>query len=328
MKLFILQNDNDLKNARILNSFKEIQFIDVSPFCGDKINFDNSEIKAIKINRISKVPYYKSKKLFKFMQILFVNIDVLDYSKITSVYMGNDGAIQRKIISKIKKINRQATVELWIDGLLEKHEPTLSRKILRILSSIAFKLRCSWLVPSEVGTSALVDRVKVLSESCRQSLLFNGVPSQKVSVGEFQRIKDLKNKIRTDTNKRILLVVSAFGWHGRADIELWEESLVEQFARIQINDVTISIRPHPRSGHGLKSIIGKSGLESKNKLVEDDIVNSDLIISFASTCLLEAYLIGKSVLVYEKDAPYISRGDFIEGLPKLNDLSEIVEFMS
>ena len=305
--------------------------IDVSDFCGDSSGIDKTSKRIIKINKNYTYGFYKLNAFNKLVSVLTIKVNLrflnVSLNKIEKIVIGNDGAIQRKIIENITKNNKCVQVEMWSDGLLEKHEITPALKISRLIRRVFSKLKKSYLINSEVGVSYFLNAVYVLTESCKKSLIYNGGNAEIIKVAEFPRIKQLLNNKRDNFKKRILLVVSAFAWHGRQDIENWEIETAKKFSNVYLEDVELSIRVHPRSSEELKNSIYSSGIASKYMDIDDDLCNSDIVISYASTSLLEAVLINRVVYVYENGAPYIDRGEFIETLDKINDFSQLKDLI-
>ena len=48
------------------------------------------------------------------------------------------------------------------------------------------------------------------------------------------------------------------------------------------------------------------------------------MISYASTCLYDASVIGRNVFTITNGAPYISRGEFVESLPEITCIEDLV----
>ena len=57
-------------------------------------------------------------------------------------------------------------------------------------------------------------------------------------------------------------------------------------------------------------------------------MNSTAIISFRSSALYDAKVLGKTVLVYEEKSPFHETNDFIEKLTKVRNLIEINKYLN
>jgi len=326
--LYIIQNETHLDNfLELCKSDDDYNFIIIDKFCG-------FEIKEEKLNKIRKdylrldaygKGIYRVTGIYRLLKIIgfIIRKPYSNLSLPQKIVIGNDGSVQKIIIHYFKKMDPSISVELWSDGLLEKVKMTTFKKVMSLIEPGLDRIRVTPFLPSITGCSSLIDTAYVMSESCKNSIVVNGFKGQTLEVKEFPRHVKLKEIERSVKKHRLLLVVSAFSWHGRDDIEKWEIELVRDFVKMAGDikeDKECSIRVHPRSSEALCNIIMQSGIASDFLHCEEDIVNSDVVISYASTCLFDAYVLGKQVYTYSKGAPYISRGDFVEGLPMINEL--------
>ena len=330
MRIFLAQNDNDYENFKNLYDPLVDYIFDLSEVAGDTIrNVDINLANCVKLKlpKQNKFGIYQTQGFSRAKLLWRIDLnDIFSLSnEITELIMGCDGALQRKIIAKVRDIYPDCRTTVWSDGLLGPHEESLKWHVLRLIEPLASRYGFSWLLPSEICGSSLVDKVFVLTDSCRSALLCNRVAPSKVEVKSFPRFNNQESdvKIKTDS-RRILYVVSAFEWHGRSDIEAWEVDVVNKISNLTQKE-NINIRVHPRSGITLRKAVQESGLRSSINNVTDDILASATIISFASSCLFEAALAGKNALVYEKGAPYIKRAKFIESLKKVSNIKDMNE---
>lgn len=333
-KLYIVQNETHLENFLALSNddYINCQFLFLDRICGLEINTKllDKRMPSLRLAPIGRRGVYKVSGLLRFFKLIicWYSNEFRCLSTPDRIYIGNDGAIQKLVIQHFRSLNVNLEVELWSDGLLERVHPNSIRKFSHFIEPLLSHMRLDSFVPSIVGTSSLIDRAYVMSNSCKESLVFNGFRGKDVSVKIFPRHQNMRGIERIDHNYRILLAVSAFDWHGYSDIEEWECRLTKAFAEIAESDNSTckySIRSHPRSSSKLKELIKNSGIESTIVDCSEDIVNSDVVISYASTCLYDANCIGKKVYTYNKGAPYINRGDFIESLPELEDLNNLLK---
>lgn len=330
--LFIVQNESHLDNFIDLADMESgDQFLLIDEFCGSKIS--DKKIQAISASSISidkeSCGFYRLKGIRR----LLVAIKVAFKKKYKSlnipdrILIGVDGAIQKQVIHYFKSLNSNIKVEMWSDGLLEVVNKGILLKVISKFEPLLCKVGADAYLPCVTATSSLIDELFVMSESCKRSVITNGFRGGQISVKEFPRVKSLKNIPRIDATPRLLLVVSAFSWHGHHDIEKWEVGLVDKFItwyEKEPREFVLSIRPHPRSSSELVNKIDSSGYKSQYSECGEDIVHTDLLVSYASTCLFDGHSIGKHVYTYEYEAPYINRGAFVESLPKLSSLDEII----
>ncbi|ENM5835537.1 hypothetical protein NTH44_003647 [Vibrio metoecus] len=325
--LYIIQNETHLINFTFLSKNNDDVFLITDLFCGFEIEqrlIDQIDRKVIRLKK--KKGFYRVNFMCRLYYILNLNLkNILNEMTFEKIVIGNDGAVQKKVFHYLKRRKKNIKVVLWSDGLLEKVSKNWLRNVVSKYEHQLFNFKIDPYLPSISCTSSMIDDLFVMTESCKNSAIYNGFKGN-IDVVIFPRHLQLAKIKRTNSNFRVLFVVSAFAWHGRDDIEAWETELVRKLifmeAEASIN-FEISIRAHPRSSRKLTEAIKNSKLSSKYSLCEEDIVNSDIIISYASTCLLDGYSIDKKVFVYEQGAPYINRGEFIESLPKLKDLNMI-----
>lgn len=330
--LFIIQNETHLDNFVELSSLESgDQFLLIDEFCGFKI--PEQKINKINVTYISidkeNCGFYRVNGVRRFVYAIKTRLKK-KYKTLNTpnkILIGVDGAIQKQVIHYFKSIDRNIKVEMWSDGLLEVVNKGLLLRIIVKLEPFLCKLKIDSYLPCVTATSSLIDELFVMSESCKKSVMANGFRGGNISVKDFPRVKSLKNIKRKDNTSRLLLIVSAFSWHGRSDIEQWEIELIDKFIawyEIEPRDFILSIRPHPRSSQELVDKIERSGYKSQYNECNEDIVHADLLVSYASTCLFDGYSIGKKVYTYDNEAPIINRGAFVESLPKLNSLNEII----
>ena len=327
LRIFLIQNDNDLQNFSLIGCSQTDIFIDLTSVCGDVITSSLPKNTISLTNRIfASNKFYESSKFLKFIKAWEVDLEkwLSHIKNVHEINIGWDGAFQRKIISFLKARNPKMLVRQWCDGLLEPHLPSVNLKLRRVVMNCAETCGVSWLVPSEVGKSKLVDEVYVLSDSCKCSLVFNGVSENKIKVKKFPRYKAYfeASEIHSKLD-RVLLCVSAFAWHGHHEAEAWEISMVEDFISAKICGSRKVIRPHPRSSEKMKRLIARSGYASRNDSISKDIIESGTVVSFASTALFEAKLANREVFVYATGAPQVARGTFIEQLPQLECFDDL-----
>lgn len=331
--IYIVQNETHLANFELLANEEKDFFLLVDKLAGSSIS--DTAITRIK----GKFLYYrydgdgrfyldsKLKRLIRIARLrLPASLDPIDYRLMR---IGNDSAISRKLIYLIQKSqkerHRKITVELWADGLLEPAVFSFIRFLYKTFNRVLTRLGLDFYFPSNVGLSSRLDSIKVMTNSCKRSMVLNGVEAEKINVEVFPRHSAMLKNYETfsmpkSSRERILLVVSAFAFHGHPDIEEWENELVILFAREAKNfsELSCFIRPHPMSSERLKASIRSTGMQSTEIDIYSEIYKSTTIVSFASTVLLEAVLLKKKALVYEKGFESFDRGAFIKDLPRAN----------
>lgn len=341
--VYIVQNENHAINFSLDAKGKNNIFIYLDNLTGlSSFSSNVGEVEnAIFLGKEKTPSFYRTNLINKLNIIYRVKKEI--HSKMTylsdfnelKIIIGNDGSLQKLIIYEIKKKlakNCHFSIELWIDSLIMKRKRSLKKYTKEFVSKIAHNFSLSYLFPSEYSKFPLIDCFYVADEVLKNTLVANGIEAEKIKIKNFPRGKYLLNKFASKDNirERLLFISSAWTWHGRASVERWQKKVIEDLIELKerkLLDADLFIRNHPRQSKESTSSIPAKYL-SKNKSFEEDIVNSTIIISFRSSALYDAKVLGKTVLVYEEKSPFHETNDFIETLTKIRNLIEINKYLN
>jgi len=338
INLFIIQNENHYLNFfhRSKDNIPHcLVFLDNYSglkICNDKINLSENTI--VPNNRSGIL--IKNKSFLKKILCVYLFSRELEreiHSKIdgykkVNIIIGNDGALQKASISVIKKINKNVYVSLLIDTIMGDRKKTLNAKLKSVFEPILSFFGISQYFPGILGTSSLIDSVTVSHKSNKDVLIRRGVSPEMIFIKDSPRISWLKKESNNlPRNKKILFVAGAWEWHGRTDVEDWQSKVLENLvtaASHHPNGDLIKIRLHPRQFKKSTSKLNSRFICDKKNL-EESIITSNKIISFRSSALYDASVIGKEVYIYEKNAPHSPKNEFMQSIQRLNSIEDILK---
>jgi hypothetical protein len=341
LTVYIVQNENHAINFSLDSKGKNSLFIYLDNLTGVKArnshkgNLDN----IIFLGTDNKKYFYRTNWWNKLCIIFNTRKEIdtivksITKDRSINIVIGNDGSLQKLIIYRIKKYLANIahiTVELWVDSLVVKKEISLKRYILSVVAYISNLFKISYLFPSEFCKSDLIDCIYTSDQSIIKTLVSNGVSENKIHIKKFPRVLYMSERVSSIEKKeeRLLFLLGAWEWHGHLETELWQEKVVHNLIKLKEKEnlqVDIAIRPHPRQSEEFRTRIGLDHI-SEFESFEEDILNSSIVLSFRSSGLLDAKLLGKTTLVFENGSPFKETNDFIESLTKIHNLNEIAKY--
>lgn len=342
LKIFIIQNENHALNFLHLDK-NEADYIYISLDKYSGLNttsyLGNEYEKLICLENKSSFLFQSANFIQKLLLIKTLTKEVKSILnryekkfKNVEVFIGNDGALQKAIIVVSKNIFQKSHVTMWIDTIMGDRPVTVKTIILRYLDPILSMGKISQYFPSIFGISSLVNTIFVSHTSNKSVLIRRGVNADKIFIQESPRISMLKTRYKKEkkneqSKPKILFVASAWEWHKRNDVEAWQTNvLIELIAMAKHHkDFTydISIRLHPRQSQHVTSLLDPQYINTDNSF-ESALLNAAVIVSFRSSALYDAALIGKETFVYEVGAPETPKNTFIDSLKRLNHLTDIL----
>ena len=342
LQIFIIQNENCALNFLHLDKGEtDYIYLTLDEYSGLKSSsyIKNEYEKLISVENKSSMLFQSSNFIQKLLLIKNFTKEVKSIlnrykNKYTSVeiYIGNDGALHKAIIIAAKNIFLNIHVTMLIDTIVGDRPITIKTMILRYLEPVLSMAHISQYFPSIFGISSLVNTIFVSHQSNKSVLIRRGAKADKLFVKESPRISMLKELCRQQkkvkkSKPRILFVASAWEWHKRNDVEAWQtKALIELIAMAKHHKnfkYDLSIRLHPRQSQHVTSQLNPRYISTENSF-EDDLLNAAVIISFRSSALYDATLIGKETFVYEIGAPETPKNVFIDSLKRLDHLTDIL----
>lgn len=334
MNLYIIQNDTHYKNFVFLASEGDF-FINISRFTGQHINYNSLyEKNVIEIDlSLNDESFYL---LNPFQKISFCNIfkkeikNKFKNKKINKIIIGNDGALQKIIIECVSKNNKEIVVDMWLDGLISLRNSRLMNSIKLFTSYVAEKIRFSYFFPSVIGTYGRIDSLFVMDDSVINEFNCLLIKSKikRIEKVVFPRHKELMlmaSVSHSDSVKyRVLYLTSAWAFHGH---NKWQQHQFQQVEKLiayfkNKKNIDFKVRVHPRD---LKNNYNKLDCRifSESPSFEEDIINSDFIISARSTGLFEAEMIGKKAIIYDEYFEGNFMNGFLRTLPKFTNVQDL-----
>ncbi|HFQ4863319.1 TPA: hypothetical protein ACGUTL_004359 [Vibrio vulnificus] len=330
-KLYLIQNDTHLKNFSFLMEEGDYyinlgRITGQADFCninlkGEEITIDISNADFYSLGSISRILY-----VFKFTKSVKRALNGILFS---SVVIGNDGSLQKAIINSL---SRRVPVYMWLDGLVS----SLDNKANLIKLSV---MRCAEIFnidhyfPSVIGTSSSINEIFMMHDSVLNEYAKIGkyVSINKYKVKCFPRHIDLK-QINSSPSKRVLYLTSAWEFHGFHKEHKFQSDqindLVNHAENLKDLGYKLAIRKHPRDFSDYNSNETISTYLSKIDSFENDINNSSHVISARSTGLLEASMVDRKVIVFNKWFNETHKNSYIDSLPYINEINELDKFLA
>lgn len=184
------------------------------------------------------------------------------------------------------------------------------------------------------------NRIFVMGERTRESLVEEGVPAKRIEASGVPRFTGLFNTGEADPmtdvprseEPRLLFVLGAYRWHGMAEEgRLQEQQLSElvEEATGRNRPHTILVRLHPRGEEPPKWLADYSRvrfLDPARTDIIDNILQADVVVSHRSTALYEAVLAGRPVVRLEFPDHNRHRKPMMEdNLVSVEDTSALLE---
>ncbi|HHR6142250.1 TPA: hypothetical protein ACS72N_002572 [Providencia alcalifaciens] len=331
--LYLIQNDTHFKNFMQTITVDDF-FIDIGRFTGQNL-FDKEKLAGNEI----KIPhenfnFFRANSIAKLYFLLNLNSKIKKILKnhtFEKVILGNDGAIQKLIIEKLKNKN-SVFVEMWLDGLISLVDNKRINKLKIINSKFFDSLNIGYFFPSVIGFYKRINTIFVMHSSVVDEYKnFNEFISlDKIKPTIFPRHAILLAKPR-DVNLdklSILYLTSAWEFHGRKKEQNAQERQILKLIELlkNNNEANFRIRIHPRDDKEFYEKNNISPWVSNILSFEEDIINSHIVISARSTGLLEAEMIKKTVIIYNEGygeklfnsyTVNLKRADSIQELNKL-----------
>lgn len=337
--VYVLQNENHLANAiNDSHSSEKKIFILLDEFSGLNLAGQLSEgIAALVLclsNPFPASPQYGSRiKKFLFQvgslwRIKFqVRLFLLD-KKISKLIFFNDSALTKVIVQELKSKEKELRAELWIDTLVSFRKKNFWQFFLVFVEPFVLRAGLIGIVPSIFGTTTLADRVLVPHKASRNVLEARGQAREKLFVEQTPRqrhMREVADNWVPRAAQRVLVVASAWEWHGRADVDRWQDEFLTEIVALTLckPNLPIRIRSHPRQSTRSRLLVG-STVQSGINDFETDLLESSHVVSLRSSALFDAYLLGKHCYVYEKNAPRVTSNEFIDSLPRLASVNDIL----
>lgn len=334
--MFFPQNethvDNMLPIAKLLTEKYDVEvyFLDAQKIYKQNIYSKDFAFNIIEIN----ISSYKAFPLLNFIEkIKIINLFKKEFRKINidefqGFIIGNDGALQRALMAYSVELQ----TFLVLDGIISdysfsffdvlkfsKHKISdnkdyLRRKIKFMLNIVFHKLPFNYYLPSDVGNSQ-VDRIYVISEYVKNILTKQKVNRKKIIVSGMPRYEFLQKLKYKSNNKNqsivnLLLITQGYSWHNEFENDTYQHLEIKKLINT-VNELNktekkfnLRIRLHPRDNIENYQYINDNMIEKSNINIYDSLQNSDVILGFNSTVLLEAMHIGKKVIVLMTSGQY------------------------
>lgn len=236
------------------------------------------------------------------------------------VVLGNDGAIQRILLEKVRKRNGRSM--LVLDGLLFQWATGLSldflkARVKKYLFSAASAVGVNWLFPSHVGHSP-IDEIYVMDDYVKKVL--EAQIGREVKVVTLPRIAALYAGAQSRQKCRganILYVSSAFLWHAREDLDRcqWKDVKDINTYAAAHPETHFRIRVHPREHrkHYLDYSWAKNvELTFRETPLLDDMMWATVVVTAMSTVAYEAKQLGLPVMIYTRNFNLLPESLFIQ----------------
>lgn len=331
--LYVVQNDTHYKNFKSLAK-KGDAVVDLSSLIGSEPYCYPDFVEVFKPSISAN--YYRLNSLERVAFILRLKESIRAITKqivVEKVVIGNDGAMQRLIISMLNQ-NHSVQVEMWLDGLISFRSKRLTLLGKYWLGRLFESFGVPFLAPSVIGTYSRIEKLFVMHESVVQeySELFKAV-AKKCEVRVFPRHEELlrtasEDRVNDDV-KNVRYMTSAWLFHGHLKADNWQRRQVETLYKYFSlrSDYKFILRVHPRDDIDSYLEIDGLHIESANVTFEQSLVSSDVVMSARSTALMEGQLLGKRVILYDQYFDGFSLTGYLSSLPRVNDVTELDQLL-
>ena len=340
LSLYVIQNENHYLNFSLSShADNHYYLLLLDNFTGLQTDTLTHNCKDNELKPVNNTHYLMSNKSYlskiicishfsKQLQMILPSL-LREFDEV-NIVLGNDGGLQKAVAYEVKKIKAKTSVNLLIDTIMGDREKTLRSSITKIIEPLLHRLRISHYFPSVLGTSGIINKIFVPHSSNKDVLIRRGVNAKKITIQESPRISWLKSLSDTKANNgNILFVAGAWEWHGRPDVEIWQLQILQQLtshAAKHPKGHKIKIRLHPRQfNHTTEKIDPKYICDSKS--LESALLLADTIISFRSSALYDASLIGKDIYILESNAPVTPVNEFMQSVPRIESIKGIFDLL-
>ncbi|WP_272674282.1 MULTISPECIES: hypothetical protein [unclassified Providencia] len=332
--LYLIQNDTHMKNFKTLMNEND-KYIDLGKLTGQKLFGKELLIGQEIFLPIENTNFFKLPPLERLLFVLKNRKKIkkeLSTFKFKSVIIGNDGALQKLIIESLP--DKKICIDMWLDGLISLNSSKYLNTFKIINSKLFEYLNLAFFVPSVIGfykkiRILYVMHDSVLSEYKKFGLLIN---TNKIKPITFPRHKELLQKIKKLNSDRIIVLylTSAWEFHGKtAEQQIQREQILDLINLFKDKKaISFRIRVHPRDSDDIYSNSDVSQWLSDSSNFEDDIINSHFVISARSTGLLEAEMISKKVIIYNKGFGDKYLNEYTQTLTRYDSTSEILTLVT
>jgi len=218
------------------------------------------------------------------------------------VLVFNDGALQRVALREARRRGRQAAVLL--DGMISNYRETVSlpRRALRHAGRMLAYSNIGSMFPSEIGMSP-ADRMFVIGTHSAEVLRRRGASAREIIATGLPRFPE-EGAAGRRTPARLLYLTGAFGWHGSPHLHAAQIEDVRLLGALASEvGYRLTVRVHPRDDSRAYQPSSHAVVSAARPL-RDEINDTDIVLSLASTGLLEAIAIGRVALTLSVNAPW------------------------
>jgi hypothetical protein len=325
---FIYLSDSLIKNKLV--DFNKIYFLHIINGFGYKSQFKN-KYSTINLNWESQKSIYLMNYTERFFNIL-KNLKITKKCKDIRnhiLIIGNDGAIQRLIINKVKPSKSFIVTDTLISNSIFRG------KLIKWLFQFSNYFSLSHLVPG-VSYLTAVDAIfvaepyyKNIIKTYYKNLLVYNV-NMPIHLNNRKKYYELK-KIQNDKNINIIYITSAYKWHRLFEDHLCQQQDIRDLIRNYGADkeIFLRFRIHPREDKldydWLKDLkIDNIDISTENTLV-DDLSWCNKLVTTISSVGVEARRLGIPTYIYIKNfgRNYIKNSIFENGFNIIDDINSL-----
>ena len=273
-------------------------------------------------------PFYRSSALTQVRAVRALAKSIVGHAERADIILAfNDGAVQRVALDEGRRRGRRTA--LLIDGMISNYRERIpySRRVLRQAGRLLNRTRLASFLPSEIGMSP-VDQVFVMGPHSADVLRSRGAPAGEIIATGLPRFPQEEPVAPRGTVRRLLYLTGAYGWHGAEHLDAAQVDDVRTLKRLSDEiGIRLVIRVHPRddpAAYGAHI----DAIHTADRPIREDIGNSDVVLSIASTGLLEAIALGRVAMTWTINAPWSVFADSFAADPVLGAIRTRAELHS
>lgn len=292
---------------------------------------DLSRIDDVRVSVVDyrmAVPFYRSSALTQVRAVRALASRIVRHAEGADIILAfNDGAVQRVALDDGRRHGRRTA--LLIDGIISNYRERIpySRRALRQAGRVLNRTRLASFLPSEIGMSP-VDQIFVIGPHSADVLRSRGAPAGEIIATGLPRFPQEEPIAPRGTVRQLLYLTGAYGWHGAEHLDAAQVDDVRALKRLSDEiGSRLVVRVHPRddlAAYGAHV----DAIHTADRPIREDIGNSDVVISIASTGLLEAIALGRVAMTWTINAPWSVFADSFAADPALGALRTRVELHS
>ena len=332
--LALPQNETHAETLRCLVPHLRSSGIEVRALNLDGVfhqGIDIGRIEGVQVSDIDyrmPVPFYRSGAFTQVRTVRTLANRIIRHAEGADIILAfNDGALQRVALDAGRRWGRRTA--LLIDGMISNYREQIShsRRLLRQAGRVLNRTHLATLLPSEIGMSP-VDQVFVIGPHSADVLRSRGAPADEIIATGLPRFPEEEVVAPRGPVRELLYLTGAYRWHGAEHLDAAQVADVRMLGELAAEvGSRLAVRVHPRDDPAAYGAY-VDNIHSAIRPIREDIAASDVVLSIASTGLLEAIALGRVAMTWSVNAPWRVFADSFAADPLLGAIRTRAELQS